>query len=460
MKKNFIYRSGMLALFAGVLTLTSCDPEIDTPNPTAGEADFTTYVALGNSLTAGFTDGALYLEGQQSSYPSILAQQFATVGGSQTFKQPLMPAGVSVGSPVITSTGAQVPQKRVLKIVQDCNGVAGLSPVEAGERAPYPNAFLASAPTVQGPYNNMGVPGAKSFHLLAPGYGNPAGLADGTANPFFVRFASSATTSVLADAMAQNPTFFTLWIGNNDVLGYALAGGTPAVGEKDYPTGQQQFAGYINMLVTQLTSKGAKGAIGNIPNVSKIPYFTTIPYNGLNLTAEQATQLTAAYASKGLTHITFQAGANAFVVLEDGMPRKIKSTELILLPASDLLKCQQGGSAVPLDDKYVLSEAELAIINEHTNSYNAAIQAAATAKGLAYADFNSYLNRVATGFSLNGITYSSTFVTGNIFSLDGIHFTQRGAALAANEFIDAINKTYKARIPKVDETQYTTVVFP
>ena len=56
-------------------------------------------------------------------------------------------------------------------------------------------------------YNNMGVPGAKSFHLLAPGYGNVAGVALGQANPYFVRHATSPTATVLGDAMSKNPTF-------------------------------------------------------------------------------------------------------------------------------------------------------------------------------------------------------------------------------------------------------------
>lgn len=73
----------------------------------------------------------------------------------------------------------------------------------------------------------MGVPGAKSYHLLANGYGSVAGLQTNppSSNPYFVRFASSDTTSVIADALAQDPTFFTLWIGNNDVLSYATSGG-------------------------------------------------------------------------------------------------------------------------------------------------------------------------------------------------------------------------------------------
>src|SRR5690606_22308160 len=75
-------------------------------------------------------------------------------------------------------------------------------------------------------YNNMGVPGAKSFHLVAPGYGNIANLTTGRANPYFVRHATSPDASVLSDALSMNPTFFTNWIGNNDVLSYATSGGT------------------------------------------------------------------------------------------------------------------------------------------------------------------------------------------------------------------------------------------
>ena len=61
---------------------------------------------------------------------------------------------------------------------------------------------------VPGPYNNMGVPGAKSFHLLAPGYGNIANFL-AAANPYFIRMASSPNATVLEDALAQNPTFFS-----------------------------------------------------------------------------------------------------------------------------------------------------------------------------------------------------------------------------------------------------------
>ncbi|HYE80337.1 MAG TPA: G-D-S-L family lipolytic protein, partial [bacterium] len=70
-----------MALLVGSLgMLASCEPELDGgPVASRGSADFTRYVAVGNSLTAGFGDNGLYREGQLNSYPNILAQQFARV---------------------------------------------------------------------------------------------------------------------------------------------------------------------------------------------------------------------------------------------------------------------------------------------------------------------------------------------------------------------------------------------
>jgi hypothetical protein len=53
----------------------------------AGSANFTKYVALGDSFAAGYSDGALFKIGQEGSYPNILGQQFAAAGGGE-FKTP------------------------------------------------------------------------------------------------------------------------------------------------------------------------------------------------------------------------------------------------------------------------------------------------------------------------------------------------------------------------------------
>src|SRR6187455_3123461 len=56
--------------------------------PTQGEADFTKMISVGNSLTAGFMNGALYTASQDNSFVSIISAQMQLIGGSSTFNQP------------------------------------------------------------------------------------------------------------------------------------------------------------------------------------------------------------------------------------------------------------------------------------------------------------------------------------------------------------------------------------
>ena len=233
--------------------LFSCKPEVDEFSLSSGSADFSTYVSIGNSLTAGYASGSLFRSGQESSYPSILAMQFQKAGGGN-FVQPLMEGEFGI-----------LPGKLKLGYSTDCLGTTSLAPV------PDQGQLDAIAP-IGYTVNNMGVPGAKSFHLLAPGYGSLAGVPLGLANPYYARFASSEQATVIGDAIAMAPTFYSLWIGNNDVLGYATSGG---VG--DTITGINTFAYALNTIITAMNATGAKGVIANIPDVTAIPFFTTVP---------------------------------------------------------------------------------------------------------------------------------------------------------------------------------------
>jgi hypothetical protein len=183
------------------------------------------------------------------------------------------------------------------------------------------------------------VPGAKSFHLVAPGYGNVAGVAAGLANPYFARFASSASATVIGDAVAQGPTFFTLWVGSNDVLGYALAGGdgTDQTGNLDPSTyggsditDPNVFGSVYNGLLQALTANGAKGAVANIPDVTKLPFFTTVPFAPLDPTNpdfgpqipalnQNFGQLNQVFAFLGVPEraIVFSTNAASAVVIKD-----------------------------------------------------------------------------------------------------------------------------------------------
>lgn len=432
--------------------MVACKPHIEEPDIEKGSLDVTKYVAVGNSITSGYADNALYYSGQQASFANLLSEQFAKIGGGE-FKQPLVsPTSVGAGS----TGGARL----VLAPKADCLGNTSLSPVPAaasGDLSIFSNIYSA-----QGPFNNMGVPGAKSTTTLYPGYGNP-GNGFGKFNPFFTRMASNpATASILQDAMAQNPTFFTLFIGNNDVLLYALAGAaedsiTPVAG----PPGVG-FDASMDAIVTTLTSGGAKGAIGNIPDITSLPYFTTVPYNGLVLTSQlQVDGLNAAYSALG---ISFHLGQNAFIIADAAAPggrRQITANEYVLLSVpQDSLKCKQWGSVKPIPNEYVLTATEISSIRTAITNYNEKIKSLASAYGLAFVDVNQFLIQTETGITYNGINLNTTFVSGGAFSLDGVHLTPIGNAMLANEFIKSINLTYGSTLPRIDASKYSGVRFP
>lgn len=435
--KNIIFILIAVLLFA-------CKPELDEVTTSSGNADFTKYVAIGNSLTAGFTDGELFISGQRNSYPSILAEQMKASGGGE-FKQPMMTDEYGFGRRFLLDATLQ-------------------RPVLVGVPA-NPQNFASIAN--QGPFNNLGVPGAKSFHLV------PGSEAFSQLNPYYSRFAAQpGVSTVLGEAVAQNPTFFTAWIGSNDVLVYALEGGA-----SDSITSVGLFSLALGGMLQQLTSTGAKGAVANIPDIASIPYFTfmntQLPYNGLVLTqSAQVAALNAGYAplnsiikQLGSTDtLAFALGQNPFVIADKDLPwgmRQMKSGELFLLtlPTDSIINYGYG-SMSPIPNKYVLTEAELQRINSAITSYNQTILFFANDLGLAYVDANELMKKVSTtGISQDGILFTDEFVTGNTFSLDGVHLTGRASAMIANEFIKSINSKYGSDLKEVSPLFYSGLYY-
>ena len=486
MQKISIHIKKYIPYVLGVALLVSCEQEaIEGPEPaaplpalSAGSLDLNTYVALGASITAGYTDGAIFKASQQFSWPNLLAQKFAKAGGG-SFSQPMMNdnngglllAGNMIAGPRLFFNGA---------------GPASILSVNPGA---LPTTDIATN-NPSGPFNNMAVPGAKSFHLLAPGYGNIAGVPVGLANPYFTRMASSAGASVLGDAMAQQPTFFSLWIGGNDVLGYAVSGGdgTDPITPISGPPGVG-FDGTYGALIATLTAGGAKGIVANIPYVTSTPHFTTVPHNPIPLDAATAGAVNAAYApyngglqaayqalqGTGLLSaeevakrtISFSAGAgNAVVIVDESLTdlgainpafaalpkyRQATAEDLLVLPASAFIgtlavpgnPLTVNGVAVPLADKWVLTPQEQAEIKTAIDGYNNIIKAAATAAGLAHFDANAYMKQLASGGITDGkFTVTANLVTGGIFSLDGVHPNPRGYALLSNLMMKTLDATF------------------
>ena len=521
MNRKYFYPVGVSLIS---LLLAGCETDFSNPvgstPASSGDADFTTFVTVGDSLTAGFADSALYTSGQENSYPNILAGQFMQAGGG-TFMQPLMAdnlGGMFAGTTPLAAN----------RLVLD-----------AATSTPEPIAGTGTTDAVDGSlngmtFNNMGVPGAKSYHLGAPGYGEFAGIGT-TANPYYARFSSNpllgpldvGAPTVIGDAAAQVPSFFVLWIGNNDILSYATGGGTGVVrdsggsmADPDYNpanygsediTDTTLFSDTYNGLLLALTtaSPNAKGVLVNIPDVNAIPYFTTVPFNPVPLdqaTADQlmgnpgdmgftdynlglALALAGGAGALGLTQdevdarqINFTAGLTNAVLIEDDsltdltglvppLPsiRQATADDLIVLLARAKIGVEQTpgnpattwGVSLPLEDADVLTATEQVAVESARTAFNATISAAASANpNLVLYDAAAALDEL----SASGIDYGTgfiddTYVFGGGFSLDGVHPTARGYAVIANGIIDTINTGFNANVPPVDPGSYTAVFF-
>ncbi|MDM9630506.1 SGNH/GDSL hydrolase family protein [Robiginitalea aurantiaca] len=497
------------------------DPGGEIPtNPieyTSGSADLSNFVSVGNSLAAGVSDQALFIEGQEASFPLMMASSFSEAGGGD-FTIPFMSdnlGGLNIGGQ------QRFPNRLILDFT-------------TGSPTPTP---VSGTPTTEatsvigGPFNNMAVPGAKSYHLLANGYGNAAGLEAGLANPYYVRFASSPSASVLGDALAQNPTFFSLWIGSNDALFYAISGGsgTDQTGNLDPSTyGSNDIsdplvlASAYNTILERLTANGAKGVIANIPDISQIPYFTTVPFNPLDPTNpafgpqipalnDQFAALNNVFAFLGVPErsIVFSTDAASALVIKDesltnlsneitatligggldaptatvlglqyGQARQANENDRIVFPSQTVIaelneenfaflqsigvppqtagQLSVNGITFPLEDQWVLTPDEQDAVTTAVDAYNQNISALAQLYDLAFVDMKAFYNLVETeGIPLSdGSVVTDVYATGGGFSLDGIHPSPRGYALVANEFIKAIEEKYGAVLPKVEPLDY------
>ena len=465
------------------LALAGCQPEITDPKSSAGSADFSTYIAVGNSLTAGYSDGGLYLESQQNSYPSILAGQFAQVGGG-AFVQPLFPAANATGSGYLT--------------ISSFNGSNPVITQVPG------NGFAATGSPLFVRYTgtnnqNLGVPGIRVADVMTPDYGQLTATSNaGNFNPYFERLLSgTASTTYLGYVQERvgtiKPTFFTNWLGNNDVLGYAGSGGTAAP-----LTPVADFTALYSAITDVLTAGGAKGLVATIPNVVNVPFFTTVPTAAVKAKIDNAPvpAATVAALTAGLSLTPTQAATIRFGLFIEALNiagtativREATASDLLLLTASSVINtpsttanplprglgivitglapAQAAGLAFavpanPLPSSVVLDEVEVSNVQKATTDLNNVITSVANQKGLAIFDSNTFFNSLArTGVVINTVNNSVAYITGNLFSLDGVHPTPRGYAVIANEMIKAINTKYGSAVAGVDATQYRGVKFP
>lgn len=435
-----------------LIFLLGCKPKLKQSKPIAGEINASNLVFIGGNGLGNYADGALNAEAQKNSLSFLLAQQLSLVGGGK-LSQPLVSSQFN-GFGLSSLSSTVVSAKSFLTNKVDCKGVSSLSPVK-----PTPNATYTDlrSPLPSALYNEFSIPFAKSYQMLVNGYGNPG---NNYYNPFFERFAKNkATSSIIDDALSTNPSFFVLQPGLHDVLQYAVNGGT-----NDSLTTESRFNAAVDALVNKLTANGAKGVIINVPDVTKFPYFNTIPYNGLTLDQSKVNDLTLVYNVISNGSISFSVGANAFVAFDPIAPigaRQLKEGELVTLGTPlDSVKCNFLGSLNPFENRMILSLAEISSIKSAITAYNAKLKSVCEQKNLALVDAFTFYNNLFSGIVYNGNSINAQFVKGGAFSLDGINLNPIGNAMMTNECIKAINTKFKSSIPQLNANQFSGVVFP
>ena len=470
-----------LLLSVFMLALWSCETDVVNPDEVypepyldidSGDADFSTYVAMGEGITAGMTDNSLFMAGQMNSYPNIMAGVMSMAGGGE-FTQPY--TNDNVGGMLVG--GNQVWGPRLF-----FNG--------AGPATVSGNISNEATSTMPGPYNNMAFPFVNGIHMVAPGYGSLAGLAAGAANPWFVRSASSDGATVLGDAAGQMPSFVTVMPGN-DFYAYAAFGASGGGGTMLDLTSPQGMLVGVGATLQTLGAMVPSGVVTTLPDPTNTPQWNTVPWNSIPLDQATADQLNAQLAAPyngavaaaalfgiispeeaALRFVNPVAGQNGVLIEDESLTlidlsalggpvlpniRQANANDKIGLFALPVLGTPVDptnpalimGVSVPLPDAMTLMGSEISDIQSQLATANAAISASVP-NGWALFDLGGLYNEVVTtGVFEDEFNMTGDLVFGGFFGLDGYHPTSRGSALIAKKMMEAIDATWGSNLSDV-----------
>lgn len=431
-----------------VLIFLSCDDYTDltppVPNQTSGSANFSRFVVLGNSITAGYQSGALYESAQEYSYGNLIAKRVET-----PFEMP-----------IISDPGL--------------GGRLEIQSMDPFALYANPSSGTAINTSYGTAYNNLGVPGALTYDILFAKSSTTCAsyVFANSPNQYFdivLRNYKWNLGTPLEQALYQKPTFITLWIGNNDVLGYATSGGTSPSVPTTLDQFQQLYGGISQTLAQYVSQSGAKVVVANIPSITAIPFFTTvgpqiainpnIPWSSLALGFVYQKAGESGIGSGSATQQNLLNG-NVLITLTGssyapllGQPtgKFYRDYHFPALPAGiDTTKPFGFHPQNPWPNALILDAGEISIANSAVTSFNSVIAGMATNFDFGLVDINTAFNSFKTGKVVDGITFSTMYVSGGLFSLDGVHPSNQAHAIVANEFLKVINTKYGASIPLID----------
>jgi lysophospholipase L1-like esterase len=401
-----------------------------TDNPNLADPLFARYVAFGNSITAGFQSGGINDSTQMQSYAVLLADQMGTV----------------FDAPLLNPPGCPPPFKNVF--TQELVGNPG------------PLGCVFRNADIPQYLNNVAIPGAAVIDVFDPlGAGNSSNT---------LTTVMGGGRSQIDNAAPSEPTFVTVWIGNNDVLGALLDGANP--GNPADVTPPATFATQYGAMMDSLDAFGSiqGGVLIGVVQAGLAPYLTqgrvwkgfeqqfdalTAPLNAFDVSlACLANNPIPGTSDTAWTSVPFPIGGAALAAAN----AKIDSVQTGMLPPGNLVP-----ATITCADNQAVTADEMLNIFGAVAQYNGAIASEATARGWAYVDPNVLLQQLSADPTailpfpnfpgLPGVTPEASETTpfGWALSLDGIHPSARTHKLVANALIQAINATYATSLQAI-----------
>lgn len=420
-----------LLLLAALCTV-SCIPRIDAIEPDIQPTAFdaTRMMVVGDGFAAGYTNGGLFPSAQENSFPNIMVQQFvqaSAVGSAFTFRQPLLPGNGSGFLRMTTwSGGGNCPTHINLPTTTFAAGSNGWG-----------------APVyMQGPFENVAIPALRASQILhADSLKNNKYWARIVPNP-----QETSLISYIESFTNSSATSFILWLGTDEILEKAATG---RIRPQDFPTQESLRAQFTPLVRSLISIAESGGLVATIPNIRLFPFFST--------------QRDSFYDP-----ITCQPQP-IFLRTETGLIRHVTTKDIILLSAVNILGTtlpngnRYGLSPeAPLAAQYTLDEGEIPLLMEAIDRYNIAIMEAIEPYNgkIAAINLNPMLQKLAQGMTVDGLKVSSQYLLGDVFDIEGKHFTPRGNALIANEFIRACNQSLSTKIPMANIAEREGTIYP
>ena len=435
----------LFAALAALLALSACvgDGEelISTPNiPANGGRLFTRYVALGNSITAGFQSNGIVDSLQLRAYPVLLAQR----AGATNF-----------GVPLLARPGCPAPMTSPL----------GSPPAGAPACALRDTTAAGQARQM----GNFAVPGARIADLLT---------FPGAASPVLYNLLTGGRSQVQAMQEAD-PTFVSVWIGNNDALAAALGGnlGPAAAGADSTLTRLSSFQTSLNALVAAIQAEQPQGAmlIGVVDAVLAAPLIQPGAY--FYASRDPAGNFQGKPVNNNCSPITTLGQPNPLAA-------NMVSFQIVSNANFPEINCDPNAYPVgdPRRGALLLDTQEQAVVRARVGQFNAAIQAAAQANNWIYVDPNTILGgflqerdaqgrfqrirkcqllasattaaaiqqAVALSCPVPPTGPTAPFAAPNFFgsliSFDGVHPSSETHAILAQRFAQLINTRYGTQL--------------